>query len=137
MESLLNCQGEEFTAKIDGEKVFGKINVVNNNVYLCQNIKDGDQPDNCNTLEFKYCWRVNKGSESDLIYEFVTDFELVNDINIPNETPEDKLKQLFLDRSDCYADTGRFENDGSYDRGELIPAMTLEVFLETIKELNK
>lgn len=35
-----------------------------------------------------------------------------------------ELRQMFKNLSDCYADTGRFENDGSYTEGEVIQAMT-------------
>lgn len=44
------------------------------------------------------------------------------------------LRQLFKNRSNCYADTGRFENDGSYSEGEVIQAMDEDCFINTIKE---
>lgn len=49
-------------------------------------------------------------------------------------TPEEKeeLRQLFKNNSDCYADTGRFENDGNYSEGEVIQAMTEERFLKVV-----
>lgn len=50
---------------------------------------------------------------------------------------EEELKQLFENRSDCYADTSRLENDGSYSEGEVIQAMTLERYLEVFKELKE
>jgi len=43
------------------------------------------------------------------------------------------VEQLFDNNSDCYADTGRFENDGSYTEGEVISAMTKSKFLECYK----
>lgn len=49
-------------------------------------------------------------------------------------TTELELRQIFKSRSDCYADTGRFENDGSYTEGEVIQAMTEDTFIETLKE---
>lgn len=45
-----------------------------------------------------------------------------------------ELRQLFKNLSDCYADTGRFENDGSYTDGEVIQAMTEDRFIEALKE---
>ena len=45
-----------------------------------------------------------------------------------------ELRQLFKNLSDCYADTGRFENDGSYTEGEVIQAMTENRFIEALKE---
>jgi len=47
---------------------------------------------------------------------------------------EDALRQLFKNKSNCYADTGRFENDGSYSEGEVIQAMDEDCFINTIKE---
>jgi len=45
-----------------------------------------------------------------------------------------ELRQLFKNLSNCYADTGRFENDGSYTEGEVIQAMTEDRFIEAMKE---
>jgi hypothetical protein len=45
-----------------------------------------------------------------------------------------ELRQMFKNRSDCYADTGWFENDGSYTEGEVIQAMTEDRFIEALKE---
>lgn len=47
-----------------------------------------------------------------------------------------ELRQMFKNLSDCYADTGRFENDGSYREGEVIQAMTEDRFIEALKEAN-
>ena len=64
------------------------------------------------------------------------DYEII----IPKEEPkqetleEAKLRQLFKNRSNCYADTGRFENDGSYFEGEVIQAMDEDCFIKVIKE---
>lgn len=52
---------------------------------------------------------------------------------IRNKMDEQKLRDLFRNMSDCYADTGRFENDGSYSEGEVIQAMTEDRFIEIIK----
>ena len=45
-----------------------------------------------------------------------------------------ELRQMFKNLSDCYADTGRFENDGSYTEGEVIQAMTEDRFIEALEE---
>jgi hypothetical protein len=51
------------------------------------------------------------------------------------ETLEEvKLRQIFKNLSDCYADTGSFENDGSYHEGEVIQAMTEDTFIKIINE---
>jgi hypothetical protein len=49
---------------------------------------------------------------------------------------DDELSKIFESYSDCYADTGRFENDGSYSEGEVIQAMTKERFIEAVKLLG-
>ena len=43
-----------------------------------------------------------------------------------------ELADIFNGNSDCYANTGRFENDGSYHEGEVIPAMTEEIFVNIV-----
>lgn len=45
---------------------------------------------------------------------------------------EIELRQMFKNLSDCYADTGRFENDGSYTEGDVIQAMTEDRFIEAL-----
>jgi hypothetical protein len=45
-----------------------------------------------------------------------------------------ELRQMFKNLSDCYADTGRFENDGSYTEGEVIQAMTEDRFIKALTE---
>lgn len=49
---------------------------------------------------------------------------------------ESELRQLFKNRSDCYADTGTFENDGSYREGDVIQAMTEDRFIEVLNALT-
>ena len=44
--------------------------------------------------------------------------------------------QLFDNNSDCYADTGKFLNDGGYTEGEVIPAMTKDAFLKLLPQLK-
>ncbi len=53
------------------------------------------------------------------------------------ENKEDKLKQIFENFSDCYADTGVFENDGGYTEGEVILAMTKDAFIKALAEVDK
>ena len=48
---------------------------------------------------------------------------------------ENELRQKFRDESDCYADTGRFENDGSYTEGGVVQAMTEDKFVEVVMEI--
>lgn len=49
---------------------------------------------------------------------------------------EQELRDLFKNQSDCYADTGRFENDGSYTDGEVIQAITEDKFIEILSLIN-
>lgn len=50
---------------------------------------------------------------------------------------EIELRQMFKNNSDCYADTGRFENDGSYTDGDVIQAMTEDRFIEVLRNLQR
>lgn len=57
-------------------------------------------------------------------------------ISTSSKMNEKQLRQLFKNSSDCYADTGRFETDGSYTEGEVIQAMTEDKFIEILGELK-
>jgi hypothetical protein len=46
---------------------------------------------------------------------------------------EPELRQLFKNRSDCYADTW-YENDGNFVEGDVIQAITEDEFIELLKE---
>ena len=48
-----------------------------------------------------------------------------------------ELRQLFKNNSDCYADTGRFEDDGSFTLGKVVQAMTEDVFVGLMEEYAK
>lgn len=50
------------------------------------------------------------------------------------EIAEEELRNLFRNNSDCYADTWRTENDGSWHEGETIQAMTEDKFIEIIRK---
>lgn len=45
------------------------------------------------------------------------------------------IETLFDNNSYCYADTGRFENDGSYSEGEVIPALTKDKFVTLVNSI--
>ena len=49
---------------------------------------------------------------------------------------EERLRELFRANSDCYADTGRFENDGSYTEGDVVLAITEDRFIELISKIK-
>ena len=50
---------------------------------------------------------------------------------------EEELKQLFENRSDCYADTNEFNSQGVFVmEGEVVQAMTKDRFIEVLKELG-
>lgn len=75
MENLLNCNGRKFSAKIRGTYAEGRIRVEDGRVYLCQNVRDGDNCDD--KLGFSFSWHVNKGSRYNLESTGVTDFCLI------------------------------------------------------------
>ena len=76
MENLLNCKGRRFKCKIDGDCVKGKIQVEENRVFLCQNIKNGGV---CtNKLGYEYSWYVETGSEYHLLSYGISNFKLID-----------------------------------------------------------
>ena len=49
----------------------------------------------------------------------------------------DKIRQEFRNNSDCYADTGRWQTDGSYVEGDVIQAMTEDGVVSLFNDLKK
>lgn len=76
MENLLNCKGKKFRCKIDGTFVEGRIQVEENRVYLCQNIKNGGICED--KLGYEYSWYVRTGDEDGLLSNYVTNFRLID-----------------------------------------------------------
>jgi hypothetical protein len=106
MENLLNCKGKRFKAVIEGTTVGGRIQVENNDVYLCQNIKDGS---NCeNKLGYKYSWCVRDGGKSSLLFANVTDIQLID--SPPSEYKDwqvgDKLRNGYGDAAEVIFRSG-------------------------------
>lgn len=54
---------------------------------------------------------------------------------LPSGLGEAELRQLFKNRSDCYADTWHYEK-GYPEEGEVIQAMTEDRFIETLREIK-
>lgn len=75
MKNLLSCNGRLFSAKINGDKVTGRIRVEDGSVYLCQNKRDGSSCDD--KLGYKYSWIVDDGSEEKLSNNNVSCFKLI------------------------------------------------------------
>jgi len=46
-----------------------------------------------------------------------------------------EFRQLFKTETDCYADTGSYMSDGSYMEGDVIQAMTEDVFIKVLSEI--
>ena len=49
---------------------------------------------------------------------------------------EEQLRQLFKDRSDCYADTWEIMDCETHIEGEVIQAMTEDRFVEIMNEIK-
>lgn len=76
MKNLLNCKGKRFKCVIDGNLTEGHIQVEENRVYLCQNIKNGGICED--KLGYEYSWYVRTGDEYDLLSNYVTNFKLID-----------------------------------------------------------
>lgn len=74
MKNLLHCNGRFFSAKIQDDKVTGRIRVENERVYLCQDKKNGASCED--KLGYKYSWIVDDGSEEKLASNNVSCFKL-------------------------------------------------------------
>lgn len=86
-EDLLNCHGRKFEARIGGIYCEGIITVHNGNVYLCQDIKNGNHL--VDTQGYKYAWIVTHIGNEDFNSTGinVTAFKLLDK---PNK--EDKIE---------------------------------------------
>lgn len=77
--------GSKFIGNILGSKCNGRIfkDKINNEIFLCQNIEDGERCDN--TLGYKYSYCINEGDLSDLeIHDIIiTSITLDPDFKIP------------------------------------------------------
>jgi hypothetical protein len=67
--------GTWFSATIDGVKAVGQVTGEANTVYLCQQVKDGD--DARNKLGWPFSWNVQEGTAEDLNAHGVTKFKLL------------------------------------------------------------
>lgn len=74
MENLLNYKGTHFSARISGKMAAGKIQIENNEVYLCQDVIDGSHC--ADRLGYKYSWAVGNGNVDILKYYDISDFKL-------------------------------------------------------------
>lgn len=80
MNNLLNKDGCRFRARIEGVRCTGRIYVVDNNVYLLQNMKDGGRPRSFpSELGFEYSWDVDQGTEGQLECYEVEDLEIIEE----------------------------------------------------------
>lgn len=74
-ENLLLCDGMEYECRIYGDKVKGKITVERDEVFLCQDFKEG-----CGCVDrkgYKYSWYVRDGCNENLTRLGVSDFKLI------------------------------------------------------------
>lgn len=75
MDNLFDMANSRFRAEIYGQQVYGKIQVEDGGVYLCQNVFDGASCDD--TLGYSKSWYVGSGDHSDLIKRCVTNLEIL------------------------------------------------------------
>lgn len=61
--------------------------------------------------------------------DFVEEFMIVR--SLPDDVTDARLRQLFKNNSDCYADT----RDDKGNDGDVIQGMTEDVFLKVVKEI--
>lgn len=74
MENLLECDGRQFSCRIVGIPVAGKITVEDGGVFLCQNVCSGIP---CrNKHGYRYSWFVNFGTPDHLAKNRVEAFQL-------------------------------------------------------------
>lgn len=94
-DNLLDYHGRAFSARIDGTYCEGKISVEGEEVYLCQDVNDGDNADD--KLGYEYSYRVEDGSEDNLRYFDVTEFKLISELTeaSSSKSKTEAFKNLF------------------------------------------
>lgn len=102
MENLLECAGRNFSAKIHDTSVVGKIQVQDNEVFLCQNSFMG--LDCANKLGFQGSWSIGYGAPNERTIYGVTDFELLTDVEAYDREKDliEFLKYIKEERCDAY-----------------------------------
>ena len=50
---------------------------------------------------------------------------------------EEKLRQMFRNHSNCYADTNKYIGDGKFEGGEVVQAIDEDRFIELVTEARK
>lgn len=97
MKNLLNCRGRRFRCKIYGEPVEGKIQVEDGCVYLCQNVRRGNE---CgDKLGYLYSWNVLSGSDEYLRIYDVSDFALLMTAEEIEEYKDWQVGDLIKDKT--------------------------------------
>lgn len=92
--------GDRFTAKIEGVKCEGKIHIGKNAIYLCQNMKDGDNSPN--KQGYPYSWNIGNGSQEHLMYHWINvrNLKIISQTKKPMATtrknPSRKIEYAFI-----------------------------------------
>lgn len=95
--NLLEKNGYKFKASIDGKWCKGVIYVDGRTVYLMQNEIDGSKPHPFpSELGFSCSWYVNQGTEEDLEFNNVEDFEIIENSPIIALSSNERKRNLLL-----------------------------------------
>ena len=102
MENLLECAGRNFSAKIHGTSVVGKIQVQHNDVFLCQNSFMGLDCDY--KLGFEGSWAIGNGTPNERLLYSVTNFKLLTEVEDYDREKDliEFLKYIKEERCDAY-----------------------------------
>ena len=94
LKDLWDCHGRYFRCKIDDEECEGRICVEDDEIYLCQDIADGMEPEE--KFGYDYAWNITGSAENilkdSLNGDFVTEFVLLDNDSI--EAPLATLSDL-------------------------------------------
>ena len=80
------------------------------------------------------CNSIFIGYKRRLVCKECMDKKQVSVEPVKPEIAEEKLRELFRNNSDCYADTWQFQNDGSVKEGAVTQAMTEDKFIEIVRK---
>ena len=91
LKDLWDCHGRYFRCKIDDEECEGRICVEDDEIYLCQDIADGKEPED--KFGYDYSWNITHSSEN-ILKDTPNDDDVTEFVLLDNDSVEAPLATL-------------------------------------------
>src|SRR6266403_3167426 len=97
--------GDDFSCRIDGDRCVGKIQIISNRVYLCQDVSYGVAPawhSHRDKMGYAYSWfagyiYLTKGINTRVLQEFLQSIEKyrITDFKLRDNSRKERIKRLY------------------------------------------